>query len=143
MARKGTTVATDLFSATRLTNSTNGNPRFDLHTSDGTFRTQSDASCSYDIANILRTIPRGETIPVTLSLTPAGRVWNIEPRTEPLPATVGSRVRIVSPGSQYGRRGVITSVLTGEDRPFRVLFDGEERADWTFDADDLAVLASA
>lgn len=78
MASKGSTVATDLFSATRLTNSTNGNPRFDLHTSDGTFRTQSDASCSYDVDNIVRTIPRGETIPVVLHTTPAGRVWNIE-----------------------------------------------------------------
>lgn len=78
MARKGSTIATDLFSATRLTNSTNGNPRFDLHTSDGTFRTQSDATCSYYVANIVRTIPHGETIPVILHTTPAGRVWNIE-----------------------------------------------------------------
>lgn len=78
MSRKGSTIATDLFSATRLTNSVNGNPRFDLHTSDGTYRTQSDASCSYDVDNITRTIPRGETIPVTLHTTPAGRVWNIE-----------------------------------------------------------------
>lgn len=77
MSRKGTTIATDLFSAERLTNSTNGNPRYKLHTSDGVFQTQSDASCSYDVDNITRTIPRGETIPVTLHLTPAGRVWNI------------------------------------------------------------------
>lgn len=80
MSRKGSTIETDLFSATRQGCSVNGNPRFDLHTSDGTFRTMSDASCSYDVDNITRTIPRGETIPVTLSLTPAGRVWNIERR---------------------------------------------------------------
>lgn len=80
MARKGQTIATDLFSATRRNNSVNGNPRFDLHTSDGTFTTQSDAACSYDVDNITRTIPRGETIPVVLHTTPAGRVWNIERR---------------------------------------------------------------
>ena len=78
MPSKGRTIVTDLFSVTRLNNSTNGNPRYELHTSDGNYRTQSDAACAYDVANIVRTIPHGETIPVTLHTTPAGRVWNIE-----------------------------------------------------------------
>jgi hypothetical protein len=77
MASKGSIITTDLFSATRQGCSVNGNPRFDLHTSDGTYRTQSDAGISYEVYNIVRTIPRGETIPVILHTTPAGRVWNI------------------------------------------------------------------
>lgn len=79
MARKGTTVRAELLYAVRLNNSTNGNPRFRLVTTEGEYVTQSDAACSYDVDNITRRIPRGESRPVVLSLTPAGRVWNLEP----------------------------------------------------------------
>lgn len=67
-----------LYAVDRLNCSVNGNPRFDLHTSAGTFTTQSDASCSYDIENVARMIPAGGAgLPVTLKTTRAGRVWDI------------------------------------------------------------------
>lgn len=79
MASKGTVQTTELFQAERLNNSVNGNPRFRLITRDGSFVTQSDASCSYDVDNIMREVRRnGGALFVRLSLTPAGRVWNIE-----------------------------------------------------------------
>lgn len=77
---KGTTVSTSLVYVVRLTNSTNGNPRFRLATMNGEYQTQSDAACSYDVANLERRIPHGGTLPVILSLTPAGRVWAIVER---------------------------------------------------------------
>lgn len=85
MPRKGSTVETALVSTTRLTNSVNGNPRFRLNTLHGEYTTQSDAACSYDVDNLARKIRNRETgeaipVPVTLSLTPAGRVWAIEIR---------------------------------------------------------------
>lgn len=82
MASKGTAVRTSLVSVTRLNNSVNGNPRFRLNTLHGEYVTQSDAACSYDVDNIargIRTRDDGQAVavPVVLSLTPAGRVWNI------------------------------------------------------------------
>lgn len=82
MARKGSTIHTSLVSVKRLNSSVNGNPRFRLNTTHGEFTTQSDASCSYDVDNIARGIRQRDTgdyvpVPVVLSLTPAGRVWNI------------------------------------------------------------------
>lgn len=52
----------------RLHNSTNGNPRFELHTDQGTFTTSSDASWNYEVTNY--------KLPalLTLTLTRAGRV---------------------------------------------------------------------
>lgn len=38
-------------SVKRLTNSTNGNPRWELNTSEGTFKTKTDAQCGYSISN--------------------------------------------------------------------------------------------
>lgn len=73
-----TSIETDLYYAERLNLSTNGNPRFRLATADGPYVTQSDASCSYDVENITRPIPHGGSQRVVLSLTKAGRVWNIE-----------------------------------------------------------------
>lgn len=69
---------TDLYYSERLNSSVNGNPRFRLATADGSFVTQSDASCSYDVENITRPIPHGDSVRVRLHLTRAGRVWNIE-----------------------------------------------------------------
>lgn len=97
MARKGSTLATQLVSVTRLTNSTNGNPRFRLNTTHGEYQTQSDAACSYDVDNIARKIRNRDTgesipLPVTLSLTPAGRVWDIARREDDAPSTDGPTV---------------------------------------------------
>lgn len=76
---KSITVETDLYGAERLPNSTNGNPRFTLLTGDGSYRTQADAACSYDVDNITRRIPDGGSIRVQLRATPTGRVWDIQP----------------------------------------------------------------
>jgi hypothetical protein len=64
---------TNLQWVSRLRSSTNGNPRFELHTDDGTYITQSDAACNYEVENIARHCP----VKVELSLTRASRVWNI------------------------------------------------------------------
>jgi hypothetical protein len=77
MARKGTTETVELIRAVRLNNSVNGNGRFRLVTMEGDYVTQSDSACSGDVENIVRKIPHGESITVTLGLTPAGRVWSI------------------------------------------------------------------
>ena len=37
-----------VFTMTRLGNSKDGNPRYDLYTSRGTYRTANDASCAYE-----------------------------------------------------------------------------------------------
>lgn len=77
MARKTIEVRTTLIGTRRLNCSSNGNPRFELITTDGRFTTQSDAACSYDVDNIARRIP-DNGLSVLLRTTPAGRVWSIE-----------------------------------------------------------------
>ncbi len=72
------TVDTNLYYADRLNSSVNGNPRFTLATADGSFITQSDAACSYDVENTTRPLPHGGSARIRLHLTRAGRVWNIE-----------------------------------------------------------------
>lgn len=67
-----------LYSVERLNNSTNGNPRFSLWTSQGTFTTKSDASVNYDVENVANKIPAGEGVLVHLTLTRAGRVEGME-----------------------------------------------------------------
>lgn len=75
-----------IFSIERLTLSSNGNPRFVLHTSQGDFRTQADASLSYGIENYTNArypdthvIGTDAGVPdVVLVATPTGRVWGIE-----------------------------------------------------------------
>ena len=58
----------------RLKLSTNGNPRFRVTFTDGTVaQTQTDASVGYSIEN-----PEFRDVPVRVSYTPAGRIWNIE-----------------------------------------------------------------
>lgn len=66
----------------RLENSRSGNPRFRLHGVYGmTWDTKSDASCNYDVENILGStqLPARRRVEVRLHLT-GGRVWNIERR---------------------------------------------------------------
>jgi hypothetical protein len=70
-------ITTTLKGAVRLNNTVNGNPRFDLITADGDFMISSDSACSYDVENFVGRIRHGEDR-VTLSLTRAGRVWNIK-----------------------------------------------------------------
>lgn len=80
LPRKGDTVKevqTALVAAVRLTNTVNGNPRYRLITADGEYLISSDSACAYDVQNILHRKGEGEAVPVTLSLTRAGRVWNI------------------------------------------------------------------
>lgn len=78
------TIETTLFAAERLNNSVNGNPRYRLITSSGSYQTQSDAACSYVVDNIARRIPNdGFGLAVTLTTTKAGRVWKIEVATNP------------------------------------------------------------
>ena len=51
---------------------------------------------------------------------------------------IGDRVRVVSPGSQHGKRGTVSTVYgPGDGRPYGVTLD-DGPAGWTFDADDLA-----
>ena len=63
----------------RLTNSTNGNPRYRLvfDVEPFTAVTQSDASCSYDVDNYMRREYAGRTF--TIETTRAGRVSTITP----------------------------------------------------------------
>lgn len=69
---------------TRKNNSVNGNPTYVLHTSEGDYRTQSDAALGYGIENYTNsrfpdTHVIGDDVPaVTLVATPTGRVWGIE-----------------------------------------------------------------
>lgn len=71
-------------SITRKNNSANGNPSFVLHTSEGDYRTQADASLGYAIENYTNSrFPEthviGDNVPaVVLLATPTGRVWGIE-----------------------------------------------------------------
>jgi hypothetical protein len=55
--------------------------------------------------------------------------------------TAGDRVQIASPGSQHGKVGTIVRLYPGEDRPYLVRFDGEDRAAWTCDDLDIGLTA--
>lgn len=77
-------------SITRKNNSSNGNPSYVLHTSEGDYRTQVDASLGYSIENYTNsrfpdTHVIGDNVPaVVLLATQTGRVWGIEKDGEPL-----------------------------------------------------------
>jgi hypothetical protein len=78
MPRKDTTVDGVIYSAERLNNSVNGNPRYRLVMDLGddvleTYVTMSDASAGYNVQNLYARRDR-----VRLTLTPAGRVRYIE-----------------------------------------------------------------
>jgi len=61
----------------RLNNSKNGNPRYDVHFTNGeSYRTQSDGSVNYDIDNIMMSKNTGR--PVTVQLTPGRRIYAIK-----------------------------------------------------------------
>lgn len=72
-------VTTELVSATRIGATYYGNPMWMLHTTDGDYRVSNDASISYGVSNFLPR-HREPATPVTLTLTRAGRVSNIERR---------------------------------------------------------------
>lgn len=80
MSRKQITFTATFYGAERLTNSTNGNPRWKLSTSEGTYRTQSDASLGYDVDNHNgrpeHTDRSWRGREVEFTATPAGRVWD-------------------------------------------------------------------
>lgn len=80
MTRKSIEITATFNGATRINNSVNGNPTFILHTSEGDFRTSSDAGFAYAITNHTG---RPEFSAnswigkrVTLSATRAGRVYD-------------------------------------------------------------------
>jgi len=64
-----------LHGVTRKNNSTNANPTWELHTSEGSYRTQTDAAIGYEVAN--HTGGPGSWIGkrVTFTATKAGRVF--------------------------------------------------------------------
>lgn len=75
MTRKSITYTATIERLERLKLSVNGNPRFKIYFTDGrTATTQSDTSLSYSLEN-----PENIGVPVTVTATPAGRVWNVEP----------------------------------------------------------------
>ena len=79
MARKAITETVTLHGASRLNSSVNSNPRFTLHTSAGDYMTQSDAAINYEVDNITRGRNAGANVRVELTMTPAGRVYDIRP----------------------------------------------------------------
>ena len=75
MARKSVTYTQTIDRLERLNNSVNGNPRFRIYFTDGqTAVTQSDASIAYGLEN-----RENIGVPVKVTATPAGMVWNVEP----------------------------------------------------------------
>lgn len=76
------TIDTYVFSAHRLNNSVNGNPRWQLHTSAGPIVISSDASVGYEVANHEPTFranrKHGLATPARLTLTRAGRFYGLQ-----------------------------------------------------------------
>lgn len=66
-------VSTEIVSATRLGSTVYGNPMWMLHTANGDYRVSNDSAVSYAVNNYVG-------LPVTLTLTRAGRVENIRTR---------------------------------------------------------------
>ena len=64
--------------AKRLNNSVNGNPTWELVTSQGTYKTQTDASLGYEVSN--HTGGPNSLIgkEVEFTATKAGRVWDMQ-----------------------------------------------------------------
>jgi hypothetical protein len=61
----------------RLKNSVNGNPRYDVHFTNGErYRTESDGSVNYDIPNLTMSKDKGR--PVTVKLTRRGQIQAID-----------------------------------------------------------------
>lgn len=78
--RPETTFTATFHGATRKGNSVNGNPTWLLHTSEGDFTTQSDASLGYSVSNYIgRTGDSlvGKRVKFTGTLT--RRIWHMEP----------------------------------------------------------------
>lgn len=70
--------------ATRKNNSTNGNPTWTLHTSDGDYTTQTDGSVGYSVSNYTGGPSSliGKRVTFTVSGTGRGRVSNMNPEGE-------------------------------------------------------------
>jgi hypothetical protein len=64
--------------ATRHGASVNGNPTWILHTSEGDYRTQKDASLGYSVSNHTHSSLGWVGREVTFSATPSGRVFDME-----------------------------------------------------------------
>lgn len=78
MARSDQKFVATFYGATRHGTSVNGNPTWNLRTSEGVYRTQSDAGLGYSIGNY---IGRSDNAligkRVEFTATKAGRVWNM------------------------------------------------------------------
>lgn len=87
MPRKPITLPAEIYSQERIASSVNGNPRFIFHTSEGSYRLQSDAGYGYEAEN--HPTPRQ----AVLILTPARRVTHIEEIAIPADHPVRSLTR--------------------------------------------------
>ena len=76
--RRQVTFTATFHGATCKGSSVNGNPTWILHTSDGDYVTQSDASLGYSVSNHTHSTLGWIGREVTFTATPAGRVWNME-----------------------------------------------------------------
>lgn len=72
------TITTVFRGATRKGASVNGNPTWILHTDDGDYTTQSDASLGYEVSNLTHSRLGIVGKRVVLTMTRAGRVWDIK-----------------------------------------------------------------
>lgn len=74
MSSKGSERVLTISSLERLKLSTNGNPRFRVTFTTGEVaQTQTDSSIAYELEN-----SDFRDVPVKVSFTPAGRIWNVE-----------------------------------------------------------------
>lgn len=82
MARTGSTTPIQITAtfkgATRKGSSTNGNPTWILHTDEGDFTTQTDASIGYAVSNFTHSVHGLIGKRVVLSATRARRVFNVK-----------------------------------------------------------------
>lgn len=65
-------ITTHLIFAHRLENSRNGNPRYDVATADGTYRTASNSAAGYVLSSGMMDRP------VTLTLNPRKQIVKVE-----------------------------------------------------------------
>ena len=80
---KSIALTVTVYRVERIRNSVNGGPAYKFHTDHGQFRTQSDTMQAWAMGNtfaIDSSINNGDGVKATLTMTPAGRVfdWKLE-----------------------------------------------------------------
>lgn len=81
MSRKDKTVECKVSGGERMNLSVNGNPRVELWTSEGVYRTGPDSACAIDALNLLNRITSSTGTHPTVRLTMSAKaenVWKIE-----------------------------------------------------------------